>query len=144
MIRDAACSDVVAVARILSDFVDDTPWLPRVHSRAEDLRHIEDLIARGWVRVIAAPDVRGFAARDRTRLHALYVRADAQGQGLGKAMLDDAKTRADRIALWTFQRNLRAQRFYCREGFRELRRTDGADNDEGLADIEYEWARRTT
>ena len=49
------------------------------------------------------------------------------------------KARAGRLWLWTFQANLGAQRFYLREGFAEVRRTDGAGNDEGLPDIQYHW-----
>ena len=46
------------------------------------------------------------------------------GQGLGKALLDRAKAGRDRLQLWTFVANDGARRFYRREGFRELGRTD--------------------
>lgn len=74
-------------------------------------------------------------------IQALYIHADQVGLGIGRALLDGAKDRSDRLKLWTFQANHGAQRFYLREGFREIRRSDGADNDEGLPDIQYLWER---
>ena len=72
-------------------------------------------------------------------MHALYLLPEACGQGIGKALLDRAKGEAGPLELWTFQANTGAQRFYLREGFVEARRTDGAENDEGLPDIFYTW-----
>jgi hypothetical protein len=42
------------------------------------------------------------------------------------------------FSLWTFQANLGARRFYERHGCRQVRRTDG-DNEENLPDILYEY-----
>ncbi len=42
------------------------------------------------------------------------------------------------LRLWTFQANHKARKFYEREEFVELRRTNG-DNEEGLPDILYGW-----
>ena len=66
------------------------------------------------------------------------VRAHRQG-GLGRALLEDAMARNTSLRLWTFQANTGAQRFYLRAGFTEAQRTDGADNEEKLPDIEYVW-----
>ena len=50
-LRPATPTDAGAVGAILSEFVDDTAWMPRIHTRAEDLAHAGDLITRGWVTV---------------------------------------------------------------------------------------------
>jgi hypothetical protein len=42
-------------------------------------------------------------------------------------------------AFWTFESNVRAQRFYERQGFVAARRTDGRDNEEGAPDILFVW-----
>jgi hypothetical protein len=42
------------------------------------------------------------------------------------------------FSLWTFQANLGTRRFHERPGCREIRRTDGG-NEENLPDIMYEW-----
>ena len=80
----------------------------------------------------------GFIACHREVLVALYVARDARGQGVGKALLDHAKRNHDRIALWVFEENDGARRFYAREGFREDGRTAG-NNEEGLPDIRMVW-----
>ena len=80
----------------------------------------------------------GFIACHGEVLVALYVARDARGQGVGKALLDGAKRIHDRIALWVFEANEGARRFYAREGFREDGRTAG-NNEEGLPDIRMVW-----
>ncbi len=127
---------------ILLAWVDETGWMPRIHPRdsypvfAELLENISDVtVARLDGRVV------GFIARQDNDIQALYVDGSARGQGVGKALLDHAKTQVEKIGLWTFQANTGAQRFYRREGFREERRTDGQENDEKLPDVYMTWAR---
>lgn len=48
---------------------------------------------------------------------ALFVAPEAQGQGVGKALLDHCKSRSDVLTLGVYVENRRAVRFYCREGF---------------------------
>ncbi len=141
-ISPARPEDAPAIAAILSGWTDETPWLPRVHSRAEDLENAAELIRRGWVSIAReAGQVLGFIAHEGEEIHALYVARPARGQGIGSALIDHAKARASRLGLWAFEANLRARAFYRREGFREVARSDGAGNDEGLPDIRLEWSR---
>ena len=73
----------------------------------------------------------------------LYVDPELTGQGIGAALLEVAKReRPAGLQLWTFQSNAGAQRFYERHGFVEVRRTDGADNEERAPDVLYAWAPR--
>jgi GNAT superfamily N-acetyltransferase len=140
-LRAAQTTDAGTLAEILSGFIDDTDWMPRIHTRAEDLAHMGTLIDRGWVTVAQQGDrIAGFLACHDGWVHALYLAPRFRGRGLGKALLDHAKSRHSQLDLWTFQANGSAQRFYLREGFRETARTDGADNDENLPDIHYVWA----
>jgi ribosomal protein S18 acetylase RimI-like enzyme len=68
----------------------------------------------------------------------LYVRPDLTGRGIGATLIRLAKReRPAGLRLLTFASNEGAQRFYLRHGFREVRRTDGTENEEGAADIEY-------
>lgn len=116
-------------------------WKPKLHSGAEDIAHAGLLIDRGWVTVADfGGDTGGFIAREGGFVHALFVAARFQGRGLGAALLRDAQDQTARLDLWTFQRNLGAQRFYLRHGFVEVARTAG-DNEEGLPDIHYRWQR---
>jgi GNAT superfamily N-acetyltransferase len=141
-LRRARATDAGAVGAILSEFVDTTDWMPRIHTRAEDLAHAGALIARGWVTVAELEGaVAGFVAQDGKDLDALYVSAAMRGQGIGSQLLNHIKSGCEVIELWTFQANRLAQSFYLKHGFIELRRTDGADNDERLPDIRYQWKR---
>ena len=144
-LRLATSLDAGAVGAILSEFVDTTPWMPRIHTRAEDLAHAARMIEFGWVTVAQHGDqVVGFMARDSVELNALYVAQIAQNDGVGAALLAQAQAAVEHLDLWTFQANTGAQRFYLRHGFSEVLRTDGANNDEKLPDIQLVWHRKDT
>ena len=139
-LRAARSTDAGRVGAILSAFIDDTPWMPRIHTRAEDLSFAGHMIEQGWVTV--AEDrggVAGFVARNGDTIHALYVCAGQRNLGCGAQLLARMQAETSDLSLWTFQANTDAQRFYMRHGFQEKDRTDGAGNDEGLPDIRYGW-----
>lgn len=90
-------------------------------------------------------EILGFLALDPadSLVSSLYLTPEARGQGIGKALLDRAKAECPLgLGLWTFVANTGARRFYEREGFREVARTDG-DNEEGLPDILFRWSPET-
>lgn len=141
-LRTACETDAGSVGAILSAFIDDTDWMPRVHTRAEDLSFAGMMISRGWVTVAESEGrVVGFSARDTASVHALYMQDGARGQGIGAELLAQMQSAASELDLWTFQANAGAQKFYQRHGFHEVERTDGSRNDEGLPDIRYIWKR---
>ncbi len=65
----------------------------------------------------------------------------AQGHGIGGALLATAQQGADRLQLWTFQRNARARRFYEARGFVSVEENDGSRNEEKEPDVRYLWTR---
>lgn len=145
MIRPAQPTDAGAVGAILSQFITQTDWMPRLYSAAQELSFAGTMIDRGWVSV-AEPEgtgrgIAGFMALDAGYIHALYVAAERRGQGVGRCLLDHAKSLNARLELHTFQCNTAAQTFYGRAGFREAVRGDGSANDEGLPDILLVWER---
>jgi len=72
----------------------------------------------------------------------LYVDPAWTGRGLGTRFLELAKRRRPGgLQLWTFQSNVRAQRFYERNGFTVQERTDGSGNEERAPDLRYVWRR---
>lgn len=142
ILRAARQTDAGAVGAILSEFIDTTPWMPRVHTRAEDLSFAGMMIDRGWVTVAEVGGaVRGFAACDGPEVNALYVARAARNQRIGTRLLQHLKAQAPALTLWTFQANRRAQQFYARHGFAEVARSDGAGNDEKLPDVRLAWQR---
>ena len=139
---DAAEPDLPHLAAILSDWIDETPWMPRLHTRDENEGFLRMLAAGHVLRVArlnGAPA--GFLARRDGEVDALYLAPGARGQGLGAALLAEAKAAEDALGLWTFQANVGARAFYARQGFAETRLTDGAENDERLPDVRLEWRR---
>ena len=95
---------------------------------------------RGLGRRAAAETV-GIVAFRRDWIDQLYVLPKAQRSGIGTALLGIAQQSCDRLSLWTFQRNTQARRFYEARGFRLVRETDGAGNDEKEPDALYLWTR---
>ena len=141
-LRPAKIEEMVACATILNDWIDETPWMPRIHDHADVERHYRDtvFVERAVSVAIMNGVVVGFSAvSEDAYVTALYIADGARNRGVGKALLDKAKAaRTAALRLWTFQDNTAARRFYEREGFAELRRTDG-DNEEALPDILYTW-----
>lgn len=141
-IEAARPGDADTCAAILSDWTDETDWMPQIHSRAETRGILADLIGRGWVTVARrCGRAVGFIARDGQEIHALYIAPAMRGQGLGRALLATARLAEDQLGLWCFQANQPALRFYAREGFREVARSAGEGNDAQLPDIRLEWSK---
>lgn len=142
-IRPARSTDAGKLGVMITEAVAAKAWKPELHTGAEDIAHAGRLIDRGWVSVAVLADVvAGFVALDESYVHSLFVSNSAQSQGVGKALLDHAKRGKKHLELWTFQANKGGRKFYRREGFKEIQKTDGSDNDEGLPDVRYRWERK--
>lgn len=132
-----------ACAAILNDWIDRADWMPRVHPRESVepfVREVVFAMRRAWVALEGDEPV-GFLALDiEGCVTALYVAAHARGRGVGRALLDRAKTGERALTLHVFEPNERARRFYAREGFAEVGGTVG-DNEEGVPDVAMAWER---
>ncbi len=140
-LRPAHDLDAGKMGAMLSDFVDKTSWLPKVRSSAENIMYCATMIERGWVTVATGERPMGFIALADNEILALYVAPDARRKGVGRHLMEFAKERSDSLRLWTYKANTVARAFYRLSGFREVGRTDGDYNDEGLPDVEYLWER---
>ena len=69
------------------------------------------------VLVFEEEEVLGFAALYGNQLRAMFVRRDARGKGVGQALLDAAHSGNKELVLNVAKSNVRAQRFYARNGF---------------------------
>lgn len=110
--------------------------------------------ARAWVAGwdLSSYDVRvaevdgrvvGYSRSTPTWLDDLYVLPDAQGRGVGTALLGRVlETHPHGVGLWVFESNLPARAFYARHGFVTLERTDGSANEERAPDIKLVWPGR--
>lgn len=59
----------------------------------------------------------GFIGINNQYVEGLFVKESAQSRGIGKQLLDHAKSRKTELRLGVYQKNVRAVRFYLRENF---------------------------
>lgn len=116
------------------------PYLPDLHTPEEDLEFFRDRVF-GACEIWVAGATVGFIAFRAGWVDHLYVRQDRQRNGIGRVLLEQAMRTYSPLRLWTFQKNLRAIKFYSAHGFREIERTDGSRNEEREPDMLFEWAR---
>lgn len=146
-IRRAIRDDAAAVAEV---------YLRSFHAALPTIRlaHTDDEV-RDWFATIVLPDpdretwlaetpdgqVVGMLVIDATMIEQLYLLPEARGEGLGDRFIALAKTRRPNgLALFAFQVNGPARRFYERHGFRAVAFGDGSGNQEGEPDVRYAWA----
>lgn len=142
-IRAAVATDLPACATIINDYIDATDWLPRTLPRDEITALFEPgLLERRTVLVAEAGGrIVGYLSMGEDGLvPALYLAPAARGHGIGKALLDRAKTLCPgAIELTVFEPNAAGQRFYAREGFREIPGGRVTDTDEGIPTLRMRW-----
>ena len=117
------------------------PWLPDLHSEAEDRRFFAGVVEDCEVLVVrrGGQPIAFIALRSDFVEH-LYVRPEAQRAGIGSALIEAAMDRRPTgLRLWAFQRNEGARAFYARHGFAEVERTDGSANQEREPDVLLAW-----
>ncbi|HEU0240404.1 MAG TPA: GNAT family N-acetyltransferase [Micromonosporaceae bacterium] len=142
-IRRAVATDADAVADV---------WLRSYQAALPTVRqaHTDDEV-RAWIRDVVLPNHETWVATvdgmvvammvlANGHLEQLYIDPAHQRHGIGGRLVAVAKQRSpDGLALWTFQVNEAAQRFYERHGFTAAERTDGDGNEEREPDVRYIW-----
>ena len=142
--RQLLLSDMEAAARIhRTSFDHALPWLTGLHTPDEDRWfYRERMFTTCQVHgAFEGGALAGIIAFRSDWIDQLYVLPDMQGRGDGSELLQVAKRACERLQLWTFQRNLRARRFYEARGFALVEQTDGARNEEREPDVRYLWTR---
>lgn len=141
-IRLATTSDAAAIADIhRAARAEAMPWLPVLHTPAEDLSFFRQNVLPEETVLVAEADGRicGFVAFQKDWLNHLYIATEYWRAGQGTALLHRVQTASTRLQLWTFQDNHRARAFYAKHGFVEVERTDGAGNEEKTPDVRLVW-----
>ena len=72
-------------------------------------------------------------------IEGIFVAKAARSKGIGKALLEYAKSRKPRLTLSVYQKNERALAFYQREQFTV--QSEGIDEDTNEAEIQMLWTR---
>jgi chorismate mutase/GNAT superfamily N-acetyltransferase len=118
---------------------------PALHTAAEDRDWLARRLssdAQAWVAEHRGRLV-GYALATQTWLDQLFVLPEMTGQGVGSALLGLVKAlRPGGFALWVFESNEGARRFYRRHGLVELEHTDGSMNEERSPDLRMAWPGR--
>lgn len=143
-LRAADAADADAVAAVFSPSLRLLDFLPELHTVAEDRWFIEHVILRDCAVTVAEDGGRivAFLALQGEEVRLLHAHPDFIGRGAGSLLLEHAKASGvPALELWCFQANTRARRFYEARGFRPVRFTDGADNEEKTPDVRYRWER---
>lgn len=141
-LRRAAAANADAIAGVLSASFRLLDFLPMLHTAEEDRWFIANVILKQCEVTIAEDEtgIVAFLARQGEEVRLLYTRPDRIGAGAGTLLIEAAKrSGVAALELWCFQGNIRARRFYEARGFRAIRFTDGADNEERTPDVRYRW-----
>ncbi|AKH99296.1 sortase-like acyltransferase [Hoeflea sp. IMCC20628] len=144
-VRRATAADLPVCASIINDYLDaGASWLPRVIDRQaiEDMFGA-DLLDRRTIFVAEdGGEIAGYLSMDQDGrfIHAIYLRPQARCSGLGKALLDAAKSaRPQGFELTVFELNSDALRFYKREALVEIPEGRNDDTPEGVATLLMRW-----
>jgi GNAT superfamily N-acetyltransferase len=146
-LRRADAADAGAVAEVwLRARRAAVPAIPApVHPDDEVRQHFQRVVVPTTETWLAEVDGRavGVLVLDGEEVDQLYVDPDWQRRGIGSQLMRLAQTRRpEGLALWTFQTNLAARRFYERHGFVAVAWTEGSANEERAPDVRYLWGGR--
>jgi ribosomal protein S18 acetylase RimI-like enzyme len=135
---DASEADLIAELLLSSRRASEIP--PSVHSDDEVRAWVSELLVPACEVWVATTDgeVVGMMALDDEWVEQLYIAPGHQRRGHGARLLDLAQSTRRSLALWTFESNLAAQRFYEAHGFTRSG-SPSADNEERAPAICYRW-----
>ena len=147
-LRPATAADaaVLAAVHLASRKAATPPMPPSVHPDEDVWPWVTGWLAEDdgevWLAEIDGEPV-GYVRFTSSWLDQLYVVPAHAGTGVGGLLLDLVKSlRPDGFALWVFESNEPARRFYRRHGLIELETTDGSANEERAPDVRMAWPGR--
>jgi GNAT superfamily N-acetyltransferase len=141
-LRRAVPADAEAVASVYLESFHGAYRFPLAHTDDEVRDWIRDVVipARETWAAVAAGAAVGMLVLDGAEVDQLYVAPGWTGHGIGSRLLELAKQlRPGGLALYTFQVNRGARRFYERHGFVLVDESDGSRSEERQPDVRYAW-----
>lgn len=149
MIRKMEKSDIDTIADIWLDtnikahsFIPARYWKEQFEAVKEMLPQAELYVCEQELNVEAKRSqnrICGFIGMNGEYIEGIFVREGYQSKGMGKALMDFAKSVKDHLVLCVYQKNDRAVQFYLREGFRI--QTEGVDTETGEKELMMMWRR---
>lgn len=144
MIRKFETQDLGAVMQIwLEGNLDAHPFIP-ASFWTDHFETVRDMLPQTELYVHeneATRQIDGFIGLSESHIEGIFVAKSARSKGIGKALLEYAKSRKPRLTLSVYQKNERAIAFYRREKF--VVQSEGIDEDTNEAEIQMFWTRQT-
>ena len=142
MIRELSEKDINEVTEIwlwanlqAHDFVPAAYW-------KENFPFVKEMLPKAEVYVYEneeRKEITGFIGINENYIEGIFVKSDTRSKGIGKGLLDFAKTLKNHLYLHVYEKNSRAVCFYKRENFRLER--EGIDETTGEKEYCVEWKR---
>jgi len=146
-LRRATDEDAPAIAELYYASFRLLTFLPMLHTLDSYRWYVANVMLKQSVVTVAEDDsgIVSFLGLRGEEVGHFYTRPDRIGRGAGTQLIEAAKASGvTALELWCFQANARARRFYEARGFRVIRFTDGAENEERTPDVRYRWERLTS
>ena len=135
MIRKFESRELDAVMQIwLNGNLDAHPFIP-ASFWTDHFETVRDMLPQAelYVHENEAPrQIDGFIGLTENHIEGIFVAKSARSKGIGRALLEYAKSRKPRLTLSVYQKNERALAFYRREQF--IEQSEGIDEDTNEAD----------
>lgn len=142
MIRKFETQDLDTVMQIwLHGNLDAHAFIPASFWKAH-FEMVRDMLPQAelYVHENEAPrQIDGFIGLTGNHIEGIFVAKAARSKGVGKALLEYAKSRKPSLTLSVYQKNQRALAFYRRKQF--VVQSEGIDEDTNEAEIQMLWTR---
>lgn len=134
MIRELHKADIDKVADIWLDTnIKAHSFIPAEYWES-NFELVKEMMLQAEVYVYEVDhEIQGFIGMTDEYINGIFVCGEMQSQGIGKFLLDYAKSKKKKILLNVYQKNARAISFYQREGFD----IQCSDLDEATGEKEY-------
>ncbi len=140
MIEILSKKDTAAATRIwLVENVNAHGFIPREYWEANRSALEENKGGADIYSFTENGEIRGFMGLSNGYVAGIFVSGKYQSSGIGKKLLDFAKSKNDALELDVYEKNTRAIKFYERNGFSEKSR--GISAETGETEIRMVWRR---
>ncbi len=139
MIRKLQAADLDTVAALwLETNLTAHPFIPESYWKSH-FEGVKAMLPQAEVYVYEQENkILGFIGLNGDYIEGIFVQRAVQSQGIGRQLLDFAKSLKPRLSLSVYQKNFRAVRFYQREGF--AIQSEGTDSGTGEKEYLMAWS----
>ena len=143
MIRKFETRDLDAVTQIWLHGNLDAHAFISASFWTEHFEMVRDMLPQAELYVHEDKDIQqidGFIGLTENHIEGIFVAESARSKGVGRALLEYAKSRKPYLTLSVYQKNERALAFYQREQFTV--QSEGIDEDTNEAELQMLWSRQ--